>query len=55
MPEMAVTLLITMTNDKKQRTINYSKQTQSNPISKAMNYQQFFPFRSYTAEGVLGL
>ncbi len=32
MPKMAVTLVITMTNDKKQRTMNYSKQTQSNPI-----------------------
>jgi hypothetical protein len=30
-PKMVVTLAITMTNNNKQRTMNYSKQTQSNP------------------------
>jgi hypothetical protein len=31
-PKMVVTLAIAMTNNNKQRTTNYSKQTQSNPI-----------------------
>ena len=30
--KMVVTLVITMTNNNEQRTMNYSKQTQSNPI-----------------------
>jgi len=32
MPKMVVTAVYTMTNNKKQRTINYSKQSQTNPI-----------------------
>jgi hypothetical protein len=32
---MVVTLVITMTNNNEQRTMNYSKQTQSNPILSA--------------------
>jgi len=35
-PKMVVTLVITMTNNNKQRTMNYSKQTQSNPILSAV-------------------
>jgi len=31
-----VTLVITMTNNNEQRTTNYSKQTQSNPILSAV-------------------
>jgi hypothetical protein len=31
MPEMIVTAVYTMTNNKKQRTMNYSKQTQTKP------------------------
>jgi hypothetical protein len=31
-PKMIVTLVLTMANNKKQRTTNYSKQTQTNPI-----------------------
>ena len=33
-PKMVVTLVITRTNNNEQRTMNYAKQTQSNPISK---------------------
>jgi hypothetical protein len=32
-PKMVVTLVITMTNNNEQRTTNYSKQTQTKPIS----------------------
>lgn len=32
MPKMAVTLVTTMTNDNKLRTMNYPKQTQTKPI-----------------------
>jgi hypothetical protein len=35
-PKMVVTLVITMTNNNEQRTTNYSKQTQSNPILPAI-------------------
>jgi len=31
MPKMIVTVVYTMTNNKKQPTFNYSKQSQSNP------------------------
>ena len=31
--QMAVSLIKTMTNNNEQRTMNYSKQSQSNPIS----------------------
>jgi hypothetical protein len=36
MPKMVVTLVITRTNNNEQRTTNYSKQTQSNPILSAV-------------------
>jgi hypothetical protein len=34
-PKMVVTAVITMTNNNEQRTMNYLKQTQSNPILSA--------------------
>jgi hypothetical protein len=35
MPKILVTTVMTMTNNKKQRTMNYSKQTQTKPILSA--------------------
>jgi hypothetical protein len=32
MPKMIVSAVMTMTNNKKQRTTNFQKQTQTNPI-----------------------
>jgi hypothetical protein len=49
-PKMVVTLVITVTNNNEQRTTNYSKQTQTNPIadqppqfSKNLRKSQFSP------------
>jgi hypothetical protein len=36
MPKMVVTAVMTMTNNNEQPTMNYSKQTQSNPILSAV-------------------
>jgi hypothetical protein len=42
-PKMVVTLVITVTNNNEQRTTNYSKQTQSNPIANQPTHFSKFP------------
>lgn len=45
MPKMIITLSITITNNKKERSINYQKQTQSKPIFKGQaGLNSFFHF-----------
>ncbi len=46
MPKMVVTTVFTMTNNNEQRTMNYSKQTQSNPILSASG-----GFKRHTCSG----